>query len=95
MTSTTSFSTTKTVNAAGTYYLACKDAAGNVSDSKSVTIYTYTVYNMEENVNGTTTSYNTGNYTQKSKSTYIAPSGTSITLASVYTNPSSSCDTFV
>ena len=50
---------------------------------------------MEENVDGTTTSYNTNNYTQKSAPTYIALSGTSITLASVYDNPSSSCDTFV
>jgi hypothetical protein len=49
---------------------------------------------MEENVDGTTTSYNTSNYTQKSAPTYIAPSGTSLTLASIYTNPSSSCDAF-
>lgn len=83
------------ITSANTYYLFCKDAAGNVSDSKSKVYYSYAVYNMEENANGTTTSYNTGNYTQKSTYTYIAPSGTSLTLASVYTHPNSSCDTFV
>ena len=50
---------------------------------------------MEEKVNGTTTAYNTNNYTQNSAPTYIAQSGTTLTLASIYTNPNSSCDTFV
>ena len=84
----------KTISAAWTYYLWCRDAAWNW-DYKSIVIHSYKVYNMEENVWWTTTAYNTNNYTQKSAPTYIAPSGTSITLASVYDNPSSSCDTFV
>ena len=95
ITSTTSYTTWMNISAAWTYYLFCKDAAENVSDSKNKVYYSYTVYNMEENTTGTTASYNTNNYAQKSTWTYIAPSGTSITLASVYTNPSSSCDTFV
>ncbi|MFI3260380.1 MAG: hypothetical protein R3Y13_01530, partial [bacterium] len=37
--STTSYSNTKNVVAAGTYYFYAKDAAGNISTAKSVTVY--------------------------------------------------------
>jgi hypothetical protein len=51
---------------------------------------------MEENATGTTSNYNTNNYTQVGNAAaYVAPAGTTITPASVYTNPSTGCDTFV
>ena len=89
------FSTWKAVTAAWTYYLFCKDAAGNVNAGVSQTYYSYTVYNMEENANGTKSNYNTNNYTQKSVNTYIAPNGTTLVLDDIYTNPTSGCDTFM
>ena len=49
ITSTTSMSVNKTVNNSGTYYLACKDAAGNKSDTVSKVFYK-TTFNM---TNGT------------------------------------------
>ena len=42
---------------------------------------------MLEKVDGTTTSYNTSNYATASSGTYIAPNGTTLTLASIYTIP--------
>jgi len=51
ITSTTSMSINKTVNASGTYYLVCKDAAGNKSDTVSKVFYKTTL-NM---TNGTVT----------------------------------------
>ena len=43
ITDTTSFSTTKTVSSNGTYYLSCKDAAGNVSTAASKVFYKTTL----------------------------------------------------
>ena len=88
VTSTTSLSVSKTVSAAGTYYFACKDAAGNVSETDSQTYYSYVVKNMLLNTSGTAGTYNTSNYTESSSYTYIAPKGTTLTLASIYTVPS-------
>ena len=88
VTSTTSLSVTKTISAAGTYYFACKDAAGNVSETDSQTYYSYVVKNMLLNTSGTAGTYNTSNYTESSSYTYIAPKGTTLTLASIYTVPS-------
>ena len=42
-TSTSSTSTTKSINTEGTYYLVVKDKAGNLSDSKSITLYKTTL----------------------------------------------------
>ncbi len=39
----TTYRTTKTVNAAGTYYFACKDASGNTSSTTSRTFYKTTL----------------------------------------------------
>ena len=64
VTSTTSLNVTESVNAGWTYYLYCKDAAWNVSNASTQVYYEYTVYNMEENATGTTSNYNTNNYTQ-------------------------------
>ena len=47
-TSTANFSTTKTINTAGTYYFAVKDSAGNMSNIKSVVINSYAVQNLLE-----------------------------------------------
>jgi uncharacterized repeat protein (TIGR02543 family) len=87
VTSTTSMSVDKTVSAAGTYYLACKDAAGNVSSSATQVYNSYVVNNLLLNITGTSGTYTTANYTQSSTNTYIAPTGTTLTLASIYTTP--------
>lgn len=87
ITSTKTMTITKDITAAGTYYLACKDAAQNKSDNASKTYYTYTVYNMREKVAGSYTKYTTGNYDQMSKQTYLAPSGTTLTLKNIRSIP--------
>ena len=87
ITSTTSMSVNKTVSAAGTYYLICKDAAGNASSSTNKTYRSYTVNNMLLNVKGTKGTYTTANYTSASSATYIIPNSTVITLTSIYTTP--------
>ncbi len=88
ITATDSMSINKTVNAAGTYYLACKDTAGHVSTTVSKVYRSYTVKNMLQNVSGST--YTTTDYTQTSSATYIAPNGTTLTLASIYSIPNGS-----
>ena len=87
ITSTTSMSVNKTVSAAGTYYLICKDAAGNASSSTNKTYRSYTVNNMLLNVKGSKGTYTTANYTSASTKTYIIPNSTVITLTSIYTAP--------
>ena len=87
ITSTTSMSVNKTVSAAGTYYLICKDAAGNASSSTNKTYRSYTVNNMLLNVKGSKGTYTTANYTSASTKTYIIPNSTAITLTSIYTAP--------
>ena len=78
---------TKTISSDGTYYLSCKDAAGN-EKTTSITYYKYNVINMLQNVTGS--GYTTNNYTQSSTNSYIAPSGTNLTLSSIYTIPDGS-----
>jgi prepilin-type N-terminal cleavage/methylation domain-containing protein/uncharacterized repeat protein (TIGR02543 family) len=75
---------------AGTYYLICKDAAGNISNKASKTYYNYTVKNMLNTVDGTVGTYTTSNYAQITSVQYLAPKGTTITPASLYTVPSGS-----
>ena len=77
------------VSSAGTYWLGCRDAAGNYA-KKSITIVGYTVNNLLENINGTTGTYTNANYTSKSSNNYIIKSGTSLTLASTYAMPTES-----
>ena len=85
--STTEFSTTKTVNEAGTYYLLCKDTAWNISNSASKTYHSYEVHNMLNAVDKAEWTYNTTNYPQNSVATYLAPAWTTITFAKVYSLP--------
>ena len=84
--STTNFSTTKSVTNNGTYYLACKDSAGNVSDVKSITYVKYQVKNMLDTLTWNANTYNTTNYavdtTKPTASTY-----SSLTLANLCTAP--------
>ena len=78
---------TKTVTAAGTYYLGCKDAAGNIA-SKSIIIRKYQVQNVLETIAGTTGTYTSANYENSgSAATYYVKNGTSLTLASIYSIP--------
>ena len=90
VTSNKKYTTTSPVSNAGTYYLSCKNTTGKISETKSVTLYSYTVYNMllKESISSTRGSYNTTNYEQKSSNTYIAPASTSLTLSSIVTAPS-------
>ncbi len=89
--STNTFLKNESVNQAGTYYLSCKDSAGNVSDPVNIVLYSYTVYNMLFNGVGTINSFTTSNYDQvESPSVYIAPYGTNLTYSSLYTAPSNS-----
>ena len=88
VTSTTNLSLTKDITTSGTYYLYCKDSTGNVSSRVSKTYYTYKVNNMLQNVTGST--YTTTDYTKVTNYTYLAPSGTSLTIASIYTIPTGS-----
>ena len=87
ITSTTSMSVNKTVSAAGTYYLICKDAAGNASSITNKRYESYTVNNMLLNVKGSKGTYTTANYTSASTKTYIIPNSTVITLTSICTKP--------
>ena len=92
-TSGTSATVSQTVTSAGTFYLGCKDAAGNISSS-SVTIYSYVLKRMVLNVTGNSGTYTTANYTlgtnNATTSTYLVPSGTSITVAQLQTLAKSS-----
>ena len=93
--STTDFSTSKTVNEAWTYYLFCRDEAGNVSTSVNKTYNTYTVHNMLNAVDKAEWTYNTTNYPQFTTATYIIPSQTNLTLANIYSIPSNAkADTY-
>ena len=95
ITSTTHFATWVTVNSTWNYRLYCKDAAGNRSSAQNAQLYSYTVYNIEENADGITTSYDNNNYTAKSIATYTAWGWISTTPAEIYENPNSSCDTLM
>ena len=84
----------KTINAAGTYWFACRDAAGNWN-KKSITIVSYTVNNLLENIAGTRNTYTNQNYTSVSSDTYIVKSGTSLTINEVAQIPTgASADTY-
>ena len=88
ITSQTNYEITKTVNAAWTYYLFCRDEAENISDSKSQVYNSYEVHNMLNKVDKDESTYNAANYTQDGSTvTYIAPAWTTITFANVYTIP--------
>jgi len=82
------------VSSAWTYYLFCQDTNGN-EYSGSMIFRSYTVSNMLENLNWTTTSYNTNNYTRSGTTiTYIAQNWTTIVYSNIWTDPGS-CYTFV
>ena len=75
------------ITAAGTYYLACKDSVGEVSEVKTLDFLSYTVNNRLETAAGTERTYTTSNYANSTTYTYIAPKGVTLTLASIYTIP--------
>ena len=71
----------------GTYYLGCKDAAGNFKTT-SVVIRKYQVQNVLEKIAGTTGTYTSTNYeTTGTAATYYVKDGTSLTLSSIYNIP--------
>lgn len=93
--STTSMSIEQPITTNGTYYLFCKDEVGNISTSVSKTYYKYTVTNLFETIDGVTGTYASTNYTSLGSASYIVPSGTTLTLASIYTIPTGATkDTF-
>ena len=87
VTSTKILNKTHTITASGKYEVFVKDLAGNVSEVKSNTFYKYAINNYLLNVKGLKGTYDTSNYSLISNATYIAQSGTTLTLASVYTTP--------
>ena len=87
VTSSKEMSVEKNVDSAGTYYLSCKDTNGNTSTSVKQIYYSYTVINMLETATGKEGTYTTNNYDQKTTNTYLAPDGTTLTLASIYRKP--------
>ena len=90
VTSTTHMSVDKVVDSIGTYYLSCKDMFGDVSQPTSITYYNYTVKGMLNNVSGSTSTYNTSNYTLANSNTYIAAENQSISVSDATTIPSHS-----
>jgi hypothetical protein len=76
----------KTISAAWTYYLWCRDAAWNW-DYKSVILHSYKVHNMLEKIAWNSGTYTTANYDVASSGTYIATSGTTLTWANIYSAP--------
>ena len=84
---TSSSGLSKTVNAEGTYYLACKDAADNFA-KKSIVIRKYQVRAVLEKIAGTTGTYTSANYETNGNATaYYIKNGTSLTLENIYTIP--------
>jgi hypothetical protein len=91
ITSTTSFSTWKTINNSWTYYFACKDVAGNISEVKSITYVKYQIKNMLDTITWTQWTYTTENYALDNPTTptyYIISWWTSLTLSDLCTDPS-------
>ena len=91
ITTTTSLSSltgsglSQNLTASGTYYLACRDSAGNF-EKTSITIRKYEVQNVLIKTTGTAGTYTSDNYaTDGTSSTYYVKDGTSLTLASIYT----------
>jgi len=76
----------KTINATGTYWFACRDISGNW-DKKSITIISYTVDNLIDNIDGAGDIYTNANYTSAINTTYIIKDGTSLKLRKIGTLP--------
>ena len=81
------------VSASGTYYLRVADASGNIG-ATSIEIYKYSIYNILEKLTGTTDTYTTNHYETYSSGTYIAKKNTTLTVSSIYSNPSSAYCTY-
>ncbi len=79
-----------TITSANDYYLVCKDAAGNVSDTAQVSINSYKVNNVLLTISGKYNEYTSANYAQVSAATYLAKKGTELVLADIYTVPTGS-----
>ena len=79
----------KTVNQEGTYWIACRDAAGNFS-KKSIVIRKYQIQPVLEKIEGTTGTYTDSNYENVgSLETYFVKNGTTLT-SDIYTVPTES-----
>ena len=78
----------ETVTSDGTYYLYCKDGAGNVSDAE-IQFSNYTVNNRVAASNANIGEYNNENYVSNSKNTYLAKTNTVLPLTGILTVPNS------
>ncbi len=85
---TSSSGWTQNISSEGTYYLACKDAAGNFSKS-SIKIIKYQVQAVLEKITGNSKTTYTSTYyeTSGSANTYYVKYGTTLTLSELYTTP--------
>ncbi|MBQ6285698.1 MAG: InlB B-repeat-containing protein, partial [Bacilli bacterium] len=87
VTSTKNWSGSGSANATGKWYLACKDAAGNVSTAATATadVVYYKVQNVLINVTGTSGTYTSTHYSTNgnASSSYYIKKGTTLTLSSI------------
>ena len=84
--STQTMNIERNADSAATYYLACKDAAGNTATT-NVTVRSYRVYNTLLKLNGTKGTYNTTNYNTEQDVTYYIKDGTSLAPSNVCSTP--------
>ena len=76
----------KKINAAGTYWFAARDAAGNW-DKKPITIVSYTVNDLLEKIEGNRGIYTSENYVSTNIETYIIREGRPLILNKIGTLP--------
>ena len=87
ITSTTSMTQTATVSSAGTYYLKCKDAAGNVSTSTSAKFVSYIVQNRFQTTTAPGNVFNTTNFDLISSYSYLILNNTTVSRTNSGTKP--------
>ena len=77
---------TTTINNTGTYYLGCRDAAGNYEVTSAV-IKNLTMTTMTQKFSGNKTPYNTDNYDEYVTKSYLVRKGVNIRIVTNYTKP--------
>ena len=76
------YETTKKITSAGTYYLSCKDSAGNI-ETNEIKYYNYTLKYMLLTEDGTKGTYSLENYNGVSSNKYLLPENASIVITQI------------
>lgn len=76
------YETTKKITSAGTYYLSCKDSAGNI-ETNEIKYYNYTLKYMLLTEDGTKGTYSLENYNGVSSNKYLLPENASIAITQI------------